>query len=127
MILGEPYEFVDVPPGGSFSMRVTAYQDGSAVIHPRNPSPRHIRQFMEQSGISAPPVSGTPIAVEVQVLRLFGDRLDEPSPMHYFDFSSKTLRADLLARLAAGLVLPFNLSLSANGHAPKKRYSVSVF
>jgi hypothetical protein len=60
------------------------------------------------------------------VLRLYGERMDEVSPARYWDISSKTLRADLLARLNAGLRAPFQLSLSAHGHAPQKRYSVEI-
>ena len=126
MILPEPHEYVDVAHGGTFSMRVTGYLDGTAVIHPRNPSARQIAIYMSQNQLTAPPAPGTPIGIETVVLRLYGQRLDEYSPASYWDISSKTLRADLLARLGAGLTVPFLLTLSANGHAPHKRYSVTI-
>lgn len=126
MILAEPYEFVDLSHGRTMVLRVTSLEDGSAVIHPRTPSPRHVAQHMAQKGLDAAPAAGTPISIETEVLRLHGQRLDEPSPAPYWDVSSKTLRADLLARSKAGLQTPFILTLTANGAAPYKRYSVMV-
>jgi hypothetical protein len=125
-LLPEPMEFVDLMPGQSMTLRVQNYKDGTAVIHPRNPTARHIRQHMSQYGLTEAPASGTPISVAVPVLRLYGERLDEFSPTKYWDFSSKTLRADLLARFQAGLALPMLLTITAHGHAPLKRYSVEV-
>jgi len=127
MALDEPYEFLDLMPGELFIIRVDRYQDGTAVIHPKTPTSRHVRQYMDQNNLSEAPAAGTPIGVEVGVLRLFGERTDQASRAKYWDISSKTLRADLLARLQAGQQLPFGLRLDAIGHAPKKRYSVTVF
>ena len=126
MLLAEPYEYVDLHHGQQFVLRVEKYEDGSAIIHPKNPTARHIRQHMDQRRLSEPPPPGTPISVETPVLRLFGERLDEPSPAPYWDISSKTLRADLLARFNGGTQFPMILTLTANGHAPLKRYSVSI-
>ena len=126
MLLPEPYEFVDVDAGHAFQITVTHYLDGSVVIHPRNPSARQIRIMMDQRQMPAPPVPGEPISIEVPALRLYGRRLDEPSAAPYWDVSSKTLRADLLARFTSGLLLPATLTLTANGVRPRKRYSVEV-
>lgn len=126
MLLAEPYEFVDLPPDESITIRVDQFQDGSAVIHPNATSPRHIAIHMQQRGLTAPPPPGTPIGIEVPVIRLFGERVDKTSVQRYFDVSSKTLRADLLARLTAGLTLPATIRLTANGHKPRKRYSVEI-
>lgn len=126
MLLAEPYEYLDLHAGEVFMMRVTGYEDGSAIIHPKIPTARHVRQHMDQRGLTEPPPAGTPISVETPVLRLFGERLDKTSPAPYWDVSSKTLRADLLARLDGGAQLPMILTLTANGHAPLKRYSVSI-
>jgi hypothetical protein len=119
-------EFIDLEPGASMTLRVDAFQDGSTVIHPTRTTPRHVRMHMQQNALDAPPAAGTPIGVEVPALRLVGERLDENSPMRYFDVSSKTLRADLLARFTGGLALPAVLTLTANGQKPMKRYSVEV-
>lgn len=126
MLLAEPLEFLDLDHGNSITLWVSSYADGSAFIHPTAVSPRHVRIHMSQNGLTAPPVAGTPITVEVPALRLFGKRLDEPGPAQYFDVSSKTLRADLLARLTAGLALPATIRLTANGQKPRKRYSVEI-
>lgn len=126
MLLPEPMEFIDLEGGSSMTLRVDAFVDGSTLIHPRATTARHVRIHMQQNALTAPPPAGTPIGVEVPALRLIGERLDENSPLRYFDVSSKTLRADLLARLATGLTLPAVLQLTANGQKPKKRYSVEV-
>jgi hypothetical protein len=126
MPLSEPYEFIDLADGESELLHVTGYQDGTAVIHPKNPTARHLRQHMDQRGLSQPPAVGTPISVEVPVLRLMSTRTDKPEGLAYRDVTSKRLRADLLARFIAGLALPVTLRLTANGHRPQKTYSVEV-
>jgi hypothetical protein len=126
MLLPEPMEFIDLEAGTSMTLRVDSFQDGSTLIHPRTTTPRHVRMHMQQNALTEPPPAGTPIGVEVPALRLIGERLDQNSPMRYFDVSSKTLRADLLARFTSGLVLPAVITLTANGHKPKKRYSVEI-
>lgn len=126
MILPEPYEYIDLHPGHSMTLFVTGFEDGSGVIHPRSPSPRHVRKHMDQRGLLEPPSPGTPISVEEPVLRLFASRQDEANSARYFDVSSKRLRADLLARFQAGLTLPATLRLTANGAKPLKTYSVEL-
>jgi len=125
-LLAEPMEFLDLMPGESATLRVDMLSQGEAVIHPRNVTNRHLRQHMDQRGLTTPPPAGTPISVEVPVLRLFAARLDKPSPSKYFDVSSKTLSADLLARFNEGRNLPMTISITANGVKPTKRYSVEV-
>lgn len=126
MMLDEPFEFLDLHHGQTMTLRVDQYQDGTAIIHPVTITPRHIRIHMDQHQLTEPPPHGTPIHNEVPVLRLFGERLDSPSPAPYWDVSSKTLRADLLGRFNAGVMLPIVIELTANGAKPHKRYSVSV-
>jgi hypothetical protein len=126
VLLEEPFEYLDLMPGEVATYRVDRLLDGTGVIHPRNVTPRHIRQHMDQRGLSEAPAPGTPISVEVPVLRLYSSRLDKPSPVHYVDVSSKTLRADLLARTNNGAALPITIELTAHGVRPHKRYSVEV-
>jgi len=126
MLLPEPYELVDLNHLTSMDLLIKSWLDGSMVIHPRNPTARHKRIMMDQRSMAAPPVPGEPVSVEVPMLRLVGKRLDEASSSPYWDVTSKTLRADLLQRFASGLRLPIVIRLTANGHAPKKRYSVEV-
>lgn len=125
-LLPEPYSYLDLLHGQQIILNVTRWEDGSAVIHPTRVSQRHIRQYMDQQKLTAPPAPGTPISIETPVLRLFGTRLDQASPAGYWDISSKTARADLLARLQHGTALPALITLQANGAAPLKRYSITI-
>src|ERR1700722_4103184 len=97
--LSEPFEYVDLAHSMSMTIQVTAFEDGSGLIHPSNPSPKHVRQHMDQNGLTEPPPPNTPIGVQVPVLRLFGIRLDKSSPSPYWDISSRTLQAQLLPLL----------------------------
>lgn len=122
--LAEPYEFLDLEHGNSITLNITSYELGTALIHPTAITPRQVRLHMMQNGLSAPPAAGTPITVRIPVLRVFGQRIDKPSPLSYWDISSKTLQANLVPRLAlrAGGVL--SVTLTAQGYKPTKRYSV---
>jgi hypothetical protein len=146
--LSAPFEFIDLPHGNSITLQVVAFEDGSGLIHPPNPSPKQVRIYMDQNGMTEPPTSGMPIGINVPVLRLFGARLDKASPSPYWDVSALTLQAQLLplldissgstpttaleARKAVQpygkvpLLAPITIKLTANGAKPQKRYSVEV-
>lgn len=124
--LPEPYEYLDLEDGHSISLNINKAELGLATIHPRNPSPRHVRQYMEQRGLSDPPAPGTPISVRVPVLRVHGFRLDEPSPTTYWDISARTLQADLGPRVLAPHQNAIVVVITAHGYKPHKRYSVEV-
>lgn len=122
--LAEPYEFLDLEHGGSVTLNITSYQLGTGLIHPTAITPRQVRLYMLQNGLAEPPASGTPITVRIPVLRVFGQRIDKPSPLSYWDISSKRLQADLLPRLQtrAGGVL--SVTITASGYKPTKVFSV---
>jgi hypothetical protein len=146
--LSEPFEYIELPNGNSITLQVTAFEDGSGLIHPAVPTPKHVRQHMTQNVLTEPPTTGTPIGVQVPVIRLFGVRLDKASPSPHWDVSSLTLQAQLLPLLdvQAGstpttalearrtvtsygkvpLLTPITLKLTASGARPQKRYSVEV-
>lgn len=146
--LDEPFEYIDLANGTSITLQIVAFQDGSGVIHPSNPTAKHIKQHMDQNQLAAPPVAGMPISITVPVLRLFGARLDRASPSPYWDVSSLTLQAQLLPLLdvSAGstpttalearksgttfgkvtLTAPITIKITANGARPQKRYSIEV-
>ena len=126
MLLPEPYELIDLHDGNSITLQVESWLDGSMKIHPQTVSKRHLRIHMDQRGLTEPPPVGTPIDVEIPMIRLVGKRLDAPHGSPWWDATSKTLRADLLARFTSGLPLPATIRLTANGHKPHKRYSVEV-
>jgi len=122
--LPEPYEFLDLEHAGSITLNITSYEIGTALIHPVDPKPRQVRLYMMLIGSDVPPAPGTPITNRVAVMRVFGQRIDKPSPLHYWDISSKRLQADLLPRLQtrAGGVL--SVTITATGYKPTKLFSV---
>jgi hypothetical protein len=122
--LPEPYEFLDLEHGLSVSLAISRSEMGTALIHPTAITPRQIRLYMMQNGLSEPPPAGTPISVAIPVMRVYGVRLDEASPLSYWDISSKTLQANLWPRLLANRGGILTVTITANGYRPTKRYSV---
>lgn len=122
--LAGPMEFLDLEHLHSIELDLTGYEQGTAAIHPKNPTARQIRLYMQQNGLSEPPVAGTPITVQIPVLRVNGTRIDKTSPLHYWDISSLRLQADLLPRLQthAGSIL--RVKITASGEKPTKVFSV---
>lgn len=119
-----PMELLDLEHGNQITLRLERFEQGTTLIHPKQPSPRQLRIYMQQNGLTAPPAPGTPISNRIPVLRVFGSRVDQPSPLHYWDVTSLTLQADLLPRLLAHQGLPLTVTLTAHGYKPTKRYSV---
>src|SRR5271166_233676 len=123
-LLAEPMEFLDLHHGSAVRISISAWTDGEASIAPKVPTARHVAIHMAQNELTSAPPPGHPITVVVPVLRVFMKRLDEPSPVPYYDISSKTLRAQMLPLLQSGIHRSKEFIISANGHAPLKRYSV---
>lgn len=119
-----PMELLDLEHGNSIQLAIDRYEQGVTTIHPRVITPRDVRIHMQQNGLTEPPVAGMPIYKVIPVLRVFGVRVDAPSPLHYWDISSLTLQADLLPRLVASAGTTLVVTLTANGYKPTKRYSV---
>lgn len=126
MLLSEPFNYVDLHHGEKAIFIVDRIEVGEGDIHPTKITQRHIRIHMDQYGLTAPPTPGTPITNRVKVLRLFGTRIDHPSNAPYWDVSSKRLWSDLETRFAAIGQFPVTITLTANGAAPSKLYSVEV-
>lgn len=122
--LPEPYEYLDLEHQASITLNLTSYELGTGLVHPTAITPRQVRLYMMQNGLSEPPAAGVPITVRIPVLRVFGQRIDTPSRLHYWDISSKRLQADLLPRLQthAGGVL--SVTITATGYKPTKVFSV---
>jgi hypothetical protein len=55
---------------------------------------------------------------------VFGQRIDKPSPLHYWDISSKRLQADLLPRLQTHQGGVLSVTITATGYKPTKVFSV---
>jgi hypothetical protein len=119
-----PMELLDLEHGNSIRLNIERFEQGVTTIHPKQPTPRHIRLYMQQNALTEPPAPGTPISIRVPVLRVYGSRLDEPSRAPYWDITALTLQADLLPRLIAHRYEPLVVTLTANGHKPTKRYSI---
>lgn len=122
--LPEPIELLDLEDGASISLAIDRFELGKVMIHPTEITPRHVRLHMQQFGLTAPPVPGTPISVWIPALRVYGTRTDKPSALHYWDITAKTLQADLKPRLLAYMGGVLTVTLTANGYRPTKRYSV---
>lgn len=122
--LPEPMEFLDLEHGVAVTIRVDHMEMGTAQIHPTAITPRQIRIYMQQNGLTEPPAVGTPITIRIPVLRLHGTRLDAPSPASYWDISSKTLQANIWPRMKQYENVGLTLTIMANGYRPTKRYSV---
>jgi hypothetical protein len=122
--LAAPMELLDLEHGNSITLRIDRYEQGVTTIHPKTITPRDVRIHMQQNGLSEPPVAGTPIYKQIPVLRVFGTRLDKPSPTRYWDISSLTLQADLMPRLVANEGYGLTVTITAQGQKPTKRYSV---
>jgi len=125
--LPEPIEYLDLEHQESIVLRITKYELGTTTIHPKVLTQRHLRTYMDQHALTAPPPAGTPITVQIPTLRVFGKRVDAVSPMTYWDISSKRLIADLTPRLYAAAGNPLQVTLTASGVKPTKRYSVEVW
>jgi hypothetical protein len=122
--LSEPMELLDLEHESSITLNITSYQLGTALIHPTEIKPRQTRLYMMQNGLSEPPTPGTPISIRIPVLRVFGQRIDKPSPLHYWDISSKRLQADLLPRLQTHQGGVLSVTITATGYKPTKVFSV---
>lgn len=119
-----PIELLDLEHGQTIQLSLDRHLLGTTDIHPTKVTPRHVRLHMEQRGLDAPPAPGTPITVTIPIMRVFGQRLDKPSQLHYWDISAKTLIADLEPRMLAKGTGPLVVTITANGYKPHKRYSV---
>jgi len=125
-VLPEPMEFLDLEHNDSVTLRLDRFILGKAAIHPKVTSPRHVRIYMQQNGLTEPPAAGTPITIYIPVLRVYGSRLDKASPNTYWDISSKTLQASLQPVLLANQGGFVTVTLTAQGVKPTKRYSIEV-
>jgi hypothetical protein len=122
--LAGPLEFLDLEHANAVTLSITSAEMGTTEIHPTAITPRQIRLHMQQNGLSAPPPAGTPITIRIPVLRLFGSRVDAVSAAPYWDVSSKTLQANLWPRLQLFQGAALQVTITANGVKPTKRYSV---
>ena len=104
MALKEPMEILDLPDGGSVKLHILGFEEGQTNIMPKG---------------------GTELKT-IDVLRLFVPPADKPHFPHYYDVTSKTLRAQLLPLLPAYIEAQRLLTITKRGIAPAARFSVEV-
>jgi hypothetical protein len=124
--LPAPMELLDLEHANSITLGIDRYEQGLTTIHPKTITPRDVRIFMQQQGLTEPPAAGVPIFKQIPVLRVYGSRVDKPSPSTYWDISSLTLQASLLPILTANAGRRVVVTLTAQGVKPTKRYSVEL-
>jgi hypothetical protein len=124
--LAAPMELLDLENANSITLGIDRYDMGFSTIHPKSPTPRDVRIFMQQQNLTEPPLPGQPIFKQIPVLRVYGSRVDKPSPSTYWDISSLTLQASLLPILTANAGRRVVVTLTAQGVKPTKRYSVEL-
>jgi hypothetical protein len=124
--LAAPMELLDLEHANSITLGIDRFEQGLTTIHPKSPTPRDVRIFMQQQNLTEPPRPGQPIFKQIPVLRVFGVRLDKPSPSTYWDITSTTLQASLSPILTANAGRRVVVTLTAQGVKPTKRYSVEV-
>lgn len=90
--------------GSSLLFRIFAWQEGSAVITPK----------------------ATGQAIEIPVTRIFIQRLDRPSPVRYYDISSRQVQAQLFGYLQSHTFIGRTFALDAHGYKPSKQFSLRV-
>ena len=90
--------------GSSLLFRIFAWQEGQATIIPK--------------------ATGQPI--DIPIVRLFVQRLDKPSPVRYYDISSRQVQAQLFGYLQSHTFIGRTFALDAHGYKPSKQFSLRV-
>ena len=106
-LLPSPFEILELADGQSIELKITKWELGETVIHPRWPG--------------APPerrINCLRVHVPEKFKRLFP---------HYWDITSKTLIAQLLPYLEGRDFTKKTFRIRAHGVAPKKRYTLEIF
>ena len=99
-----PYEILDLEDGASVTIRVTTYERGRILIHPR--------------------YTGAPPEKWIPVLRVHLPPGVKPYPPMYYDITSKTLTAQLWPMLAAPDQERFEYEITKHGVAPRARFTL---
>jgi len=106
MVLSEPFEILELADGVSMRLKVVRFEAGETVIHPRYP--------------------GAPAEKRIPVLRLHLAEGYKPTGVPYWDLTSKTLQAQLKPLLANLVATGKEVTITAHGAGPGKRFSVRL-
>jgi len=105
-LLKEPFEIFELENGTSSTFGVSSWEEGDAVIHPRYP--------------------GAPEEKRIPVMRVHVPAEDKPIGVPYWDITSKTLQAQLRPLLPGLIEGKGQVTITAHGSGPAKRFSVRV-
>ena len=105
-LLKEPFEFLELADGKSITFAVNRFEEGDAVIHPLYP--------------------GAPAEKRIPVMRLHVPAEYKPIGVPYWDVTSKTLQAQLRPLLPGLIKEKGEVTITAHGSGPAKRFSVRV-
>ena len=99
-----PYEILELNDGQTIDLHVEQFEQGRAVITPRDGRPPH----------------------EVPFLRVHVPPADKDTLPHYWDVTAKHLIAGLLGYLDAGLRAGRTFRITKHGKPPKARFTLDV-
>lgn len=99
-----PYELLDLPDRGSVTLKISSWERGSILIHPRYP--------------------GAPAEKEIPVIRVHLMPGVKKCPPMYYDITSKTLNAQLLPMLMAADFKDYSYKIVKFGVAPRARFTL---
>jgi hypothetical protein len=104
MPLSEPFEILELADGQTIRLRISNFEWGETVIHPR--------------------YAGAPAEKRIPVLRLYVPADLKPRGPPYWDLTSKTLQAQLKPLLADLKATGKEFTITAHGTGPSKRFSL---
>jgi len=104
MVLGEPFELLELGDGVSVTLAIRGVEWGETVIHPR--------------------YAGAPAEKRIPVLRLHLLPGYKPVGVGYWDVTSKTLQAQLRPLIPGLIEAGKEFTITAHGTGPSKRFTV---
>jgi len=104
--LVEPFEYLDLDDGQSVRLKVTRFEWGEGVIHPR--------------------YAGAPAEKVIPILRMYVVSGFKPTGAPYWDTSSKTLQGQLRPLESQIVKDGREFVVTAHGSGPAKRFTVRV-
>lgn len=99
-----PYELLDLPDRGEVSLKISSWERGSILIHPKYP--------------------GAPSEKLIEALRVHLMPGVKDFPPMYYDITSKTLNAQLLPLLSAADFKDYAYKIVKHGVAPRARFTL---
>jgi len=106
LVIGEPFELLQLEDGVSVRLAIRSTEWGETVIHPR--------------------YAGAPAEKTIPVLRLHLMPGYKAVGVSYWDVTSKTLQAQLRPLLPGLIETNREFTITAHGSGPAKRFSVRV-